>query len=183
MFPVRGSTNEIANREEFEIGYLDIIDISDYKKILEYRENPNFLVQEEIGYAFGFFGFNMRENREILGSREPCPIDPEMTIGLAVRKAISYATDKKEINDVVHAGEFVINHWPLYPKMGIWCNPDIIRYDYDLYKAKELMIKAGFIIENFTPTINGFTTAIVMSSLLILSTLTYFLRRKKSLIN
>ncbi len=170
-----------AEHMEFDEGKLDIVEITNYNfKIKEYREDPSFVVQEETGFQFSFIGFNMREDREIIGSREPCPNDPEMTIGLAVRKAISYATHKNELNNVVHGGEYVINHWPLYPRMGIWCNPDIIRYDYDLYKAKELMIKAGFIIENFTPTINDYSAVIVMSSLFILSTITYILRRKKS---
>jgi ABC-type transport system substrate-binding protein len=165
---------------EFEAGKLDIIDLlGNLQKRFEYQTNPDFTVQETLSYSFDFVGFNMREDREIIGSRELCPNDPSMTIGLAVRKAISYATNKNDINDLIHNGDYVINHWPLYPKMGIWCNPDIIRYDYDLYKAKELMIEAGFVIENFTPSINGYTGLLVVSTMFILSIIYLVARRKR----
>ena len=175
---------EIRKIAEFELGKLDISGITSFPdKVKAYELNPDFTVQNDLTYSFGFFGFNMRVDREHIGNRAPCPNDPSMTIGLAIRKAISYATNRVEINNIVNKGDYLITDWPINIKLGHWCNPDIIRYDYDLYKAKELMIKAGFIIENFTPTINGFTTTIVMSSLFILSTLTYFLRRKKTINN
>jgi ABC-type transport system substrate-binding protein len=182
---VRIITNDNEEYTEFENGRLDTIGItSNQWKRYEYQENPAFIVQENTYYSFGFIGFNMRESREIIGSRAVCPNDPTMTIGLAVRKAISYATDRVEINNIVYNGEMIISNTPLYPKMGIWNNPNIISYDFDMYKAKELMIKAGFIIENFTPTvfIHGFTGVLSISSILFASVI-FFISKKNKRIN
>ena len=138
---------------EFEVGKVDIEAVTDFPdKRDEMMTDPDFLIQSKLLSSMGLFAFNMREVREIIGSREPCPNDPEITIGLAVRKAISYAANKIEMNDVIHGGLNFINDWPIYPTMGVWGNPNIIKYDHDLEKAKEYMAKAGYIIDVPTET-------------------------------
>ena len=67
-----------------------------------------------------------------------------MTIGLAVRKAIAYAINSEEINDVLFGGEKIRVYHPLHPSLGVWLNTTIIRYDHSLSKAREYMAKAGF---------------------------------------
>jgi len=91
------------------------------------------------------FIFNLRESRgTMINSMEPCPNDPNMTKGLAVRKAISYAMNAKEMNDLAYPNLDIRTYYPIYEKMGMWCNPNIIKYDYSLEKAKNYMRKAGF---------------------------------------
>ncbi|MBK5114831.1 MAG: hypothetical protein KGD59_11675 [Candidatus Heimdallarchaeota archaeon] len=137
--------HQINSIKEFEKGNIDLADISLFpEKIDVIEEHPEWEMQSDTKYYMGFFGYNMREVRPYIGSREPCPNDPNMTIGLAIRKAISYATNRVEMNNIVHGGDFVIVDWPIYSKMDVWCNPDIIRYNYDLEKAKEYLFKAGF---------------------------------------
>jgi len=102
--------------------------------------------------TMSFLSYNVREIRPVIGNNEPCENDPSITKGLAVRKAISYAIDRIEINDIVHGGECFVTDYPIYEALSIWCNPNIIRYNYDLEKAKYYMNLAGFA----EPVIMGF---------------------------
>ncbi len=118
---------------EFEIGKIDLVELGTFMdKRDAYLANPDYTIQEEVTSAFNFLGYNMREDRDHIGNPNPAPGDESITVGLAVRKAISYAIDRVEINDVVHRGDYSIADHPIYQKMGIWCNPNIIRYNHDL---------------------------------------------------
>jgi len=48
------------------------------------------------------------------------------------------------MNDIVHGGDCFVTDYPIYEALGIWCNPNIIRYDHDLEKAKYYMELAGY---------------------------------------
>ena len=135
---------------EFESGKVDIVDVTPYPtKRDDFIANVDFDIQNETQFIMEFYGYNIRNTRPLIGNTEPCTGDPSMTKGLALRKAISYAVDRDEINDVIHRGEYTITDHPIYLKMGIWCNPNIIRYNHDLDLAREYMNKIG----NFpTPT-------------------------------
>ncbi|RLI65100.1 MAG: hypothetical protein DRO67_03125 [Candidatus Asgardarchaeum californiense] len=130
---------------KFESGHIDIADVSNYReKRVEYSNNNNFNVQSKLVQQMEFLAFNLREERTIIGNREPCDEDPSLTKGLAVRKAIAYAINKEEINRMVFFGEEEISHYPIYATMGIWLNPNIIRYSHDYSLAKEYLSKAGY---------------------------------------
>ncbi|MHA1125740.1 MAG: ABC transporter substrate-binding protein, partial [Candidatus Heimdallarchaeota archaeon] len=107
---------------------------------------------------------------------DDAPNDPSITKGLAVRKAISYALDRVEINNVIHRGEFTLTDHPIYLKMGIWCNPNIIRYNHDLDRAREYMQKAGYLITDTSP---GFGLLITLSSLIAVAVASVFIIKKK----
>ncbi|MHA1739651.1 MAG: hypothetical protein ACTSXA_01260 [Candidatus Heimdallarchaeota archaeon] len=89
-------------------------------------------------------GYNMREVRPIIGSRDPCPGDSSLTIGLAVRKAISYGMDRVEIDANVNNNTYSIYDYPFSPGLSWWQNPSIIQYTHNLTKAIEYMELAGF---------------------------------------
>ncbi len=138
---------------EFEIGNLDIIQIMDFlEKRDQYRLDPDFKVYNQSIYYLSFFGYNMRENRAHIGSREPCPGDPNITKGLAIRKAISYAIDRTEINNVMHRGEYALSYHPIFNRLGVWCNPNIIRYEHNLDLARYYMNLAGYDVGYIEPT-------------------------------
>ena len=60
-----------------------------------------------------------------------------------MRKAISYAIDKQEIIDIVLLGLGEVATGPYKP--GTWqYNSDVVRYEYDPEKAKELLSEAGW---------------------------------------
>ncbi len=165
---------------EFEAGKVDLEGVTWNPTSKDhFCKDSRFKVQSDETYSFGFLGYNMRENRDHIGSREPCPGDSSITKGLAVRKAISYAINLVEINNIIHYGEYTINHTPLYPKMGKWNNPNIIRYDFDLDMAKYYMYIAGYDID-YTPTvaIYGFTGLITVVTIFA-ATIFYTYRKKK----
>ncbi|NHJ49925.1 MAG: hypothetical protein FK733_19185 [Asgard group archaeon] len=131
---------------EFEYGKLDMIDItSDAGNRSIYKSDSKFEVQSAATGYFNWLGFNLREVRNTpLQSTDPCPLLPSMTKGLAIRKAIAYAINRTEINNISHNDEFIIWDYPNYPTLGIWNDPDLIRYDCNLTKAKEYMMYAGY---------------------------------------
>ena len=86
----------------------------------------------------------MRSNRPYIGDPTPCPGDPSISRGLALRKAICYASDREEVSIVIHRGNFTIAHWPIPQKLDGWCNPNIIKYNFDMDDAREYMAKANF---------------------------------------
>ncbi|MCG3253562.1 MAG: hypothetical protein KAX09_06925, partial [Candidatus Heimdallarchaeota archaeon] len=57
--------------------------------------------------------FNLREERPILGNRDPCPGYPTKSIGLTVKKAISYAINREEIKRVALGDDYEIIHHPI----------------------------------------------------------------------
>jgi ABC-type transport system substrate-binding protein len=163
---------------EFEAGKIDLEGISwNPEKKEQFILDPRIDLQRDTTFHFAFVGYNMRENREHIGSREPCLSNSSITKGLAIRKAISYAIDLEEINNVIHGGEYLIHYTPLYPKMGIWNNPDIIRYDYDFEMAKYYMYIAGYDLE-YTPT-TDFISYTGMISIFSIYSMVLFIAYKK----
>ncbi|MHA1367664.1 MAG: hypothetical protein ACTSP5_14810 [Candidatus Heimdallarchaeota archaeon] len=67
-----------------------------------------------------------------------------LTIGLAVRKAISYGMDRVEIDANVNNNTYSIYDYPFSPGLSWWQNPSIIQYTHNLTKAIEYMELAGF---------------------------------------
>ncbi len=134
---------------EFEAGKTDIQEITQFSETRkEMIASPDFAVQNDITFYFGFFGYNMCPVRPVIGNPDDAPGDASMTVGLAVRKAISYAIDLEEMNNIIHGGEYAITYHPIYMKLGIWCNPNIIKYEHNLSQAIEYMTLAG----GYTPT-------------------------------
>ncbi len=165
---------------EFEAGRTDLEEITPFSaKRKKYVASSDFDVQNDTMFYLGFFGFNMHTRRPVIGNPNPAPGDPSMSIGLAVRKAISYALDREEINNVVHGGEYTITNHPIYSKMGIWCNPNIIRYNHDLEKAREYMAIAGFDLPYFGSEILGIKLIYSLSGLIILLGILIIVRKKK----
>ncbi len=100
---------------EFEAGNVDIVDIFwNRKKRLDLEQNPTYSIQKNIHYTFSFVIFNIREERGILGNREPAPSNPLLTKGLAIRKAMCHAINREEINKIMHSGEYHIYNTPIY---------------------------------------------------------------------
>lgn len=164
---------------EFEAGKVDLLAITwNPDKRDAYVADPDFIVQSDTLYSFGFFGFNMREVRPVIGNRVEAPLDPTLSIGLCVRKAIAYAIDRFEINNVIHRGEYTISDTPMYPKMGVWNNPNIIRYNHDIDKARYYMTVAGYDVD-YTIASPGFGLWITLSSLVAVATISLIFVRKK----
>lgn len=142
---IRNITDFSERISEFELGYIDIVGITDFpdERAL-YEISPAVDVYSVLESRNNFFGFNLRESRGTpMQSMDPCPYDSSMTIGLAIRKAIAHATDREDINNKVHNGEFAISDFPIHLDMEKWLSPNIIKYEYNVTKAKEFMMYAG----------------------------------------
>ncbi|MFW9923713.1 MAG: ABC transporter substrate-binding protein [Candidatus Thorarchaeota archaeon] len=174
--------DNILELYEFKYGFVDIISISDLSDLVTpYFPENNYKIQSEITGGFGFFGFNMRPVRPIIGSLSLCAGDPSMTIGLAVRKAIAYALDRAEINQVIHNNEMIITDYPINPQSKIWNNPNIIRYNHDLDLAIQYMNKIQCINCSSTPPAS-FPTLLVFLSIFTLYTTSIIIRKRKNII-
>jgi len=172
-------TNDLIEEHNlFMTGKIDRIDVwTDYKD--DYEANQNFVVQQSgISNILSIIGYNLRPIRGAIADRAPTPTDPGLSMGLAVRKAINYAIDRDEMNKILTGNNYQIINHPVNPRIGIWLNPRIIKYNHDLQLAKEIMVNAGYTIDNFTPRLNGFS--LLLSSLAILALLPiYSLLRKR----
>jgi ABC-type transport system substrate-binding protein len=139
-------------------------------------EDPNYDVYGKYTFYIEHLGYNLREDRPIIANREPAPGDPSITVGLAIRKAISYAINRDEINNVISGGEYLLQDYPIPYRLGKWCNPNIIRYNHDLDKAREYMRIAGY-GEEFIPSSlsNKEIAGIVISSVGIAGAISLFI--------
>lgn len=147
---IRIIEDENVETKAFEDGNIDLISISsNYFKRQKYQESNSFTIQNKLGNAFEFIVFNLQDN-EILDNFKPALGDSDITKGLAVRKAICYAINRNELNRIFYGGDAYINHWLIHPTLSTWCKPDIIKYNYDLTKAKTYMEIAGYDIPDFT---------------------------------
>ncbi|MHA1435808.1 MAG: ABC transporter substrate-binding protein [Candidatus Heimdallarchaeota archaeon] len=156
---------------EFEIGSIDISPISNSKPL----SDDNFSIQHTTPNFIFMLMYNVLPIRYFFGSTEPCSNDPSITKGLAIRKAVSYALDRDEINSVVHGGNMKVTDYPIYEALGIWCNPNIIRYNHDLEMAKYYMELAGYA----EPLIMGFEFADWLCFSFIISIFILTFKRKQ----
>ncbi len=142
---IRIIPNEQISLLEFESGKIDLLDIT---SLPDKRGDSfccdYFAIQSDLTWNFGFFGYNMREVRPVIGNRAPAPCDPSISIGLSIRKAISYAMNREEMNNIVHGGEYAVVNHPIYHKLGVWCNLDIIEYNHNIQEARKYVKIAGF---------------------------------------
>ncbi|MBD3191148.1 MAG: hypothetical protein GF308_10910 [Candidatus Heimdallarchaeota archaeon] len=127
---------------EFEAGKVDMEVVTGYPEMYdEYDLDSDLAIQSDFLPSLGLYAFNLRENRAFIGSLVPCPEDPTMTIGLAIRKAIAYAIDRIEIDNVIHRGEYTITDHPIYLTFDKLCHPNIIEYNYNRERALGYMAK------------------------------------------
>lgn len=163
---------------EFEAGKTDLEGVTQFpEKREEFIASADYDVQSDTRFYFGFFGYNMRPVRVDIGDDTVAPGDATMTRGLAIRKAVSYALDRVEINDVIHRGEYTLTDHPIYLKMGIWCNPNIIRYNHDLDLAREYMKIAGHDLDA-EPT-PGFGLLIAFVSIMTVASASFLIVKKR----
>ncbi len=170
---------------EFLIGQLDFITVQDYNLISEIIDNGNFQSQNLTNGKINYFVFNLQPNRSYLGDMTPTDLDPTMTKGVALRKAISYAIGKTEINAINHYSDFSRLDHPIPSNLGEWCNPNIIRYNYDLDKAREYMTRAGYDIgwvngcNVFPASLVALIVLLPIISLLVISFTIYLIVKMK----
>ncbi len=159
---VRRIDDQTSALSEFKAGNLDIMGLTlfpaDRKRM---QVDPEFEVHSRLTGSFTFVGINMR--RQFIGGDNNYQWltedgKEEYTKGTAVRKAISYAIDRVEMNNVLHDGEYILSDSPIYPVQDYWYYNDIIKYERNLEAAFEWLEAAGYeiIIPDSTPFQFGF---------------------------
>ena len=104
---------------------------------------PLFVQKNDSEY-FQVLVYNMKETSYWLGNRDPSFENPERSVGLAFRKALTYAINREEIRRVVLGDEFKVIDHPINPFLGNWCNPNVVRYCHDLEVARRYFTSAGY---------------------------------------
>ncbi len=154
--------------DAFRNGYLDWSGLRQFPSIRkQMQKDPRFNVQSFITSSMSFLFFNLQ--RPFIGGYDnfiylDAAGKEEYTKAVSVRKAICYAIDREEMNEVIHNGDYLIAHSVLYPYTGYYYYDDIIKYKRDLKLASEWMGSCGYPVPDYTPTdnslccINGTTT-------------------------
>lgn len=120
-------------------GKLDFQHSLPFKEVSELRKEPGY---HGVGIlSTYYYGFN---------TRKP-PFD-----NVKVRQAISYAIDRKQITDLLNAGQQPLTSW--IPK-GMFGHEEKRGLNFDIEKAKKLLDEAGFKDRSQFPAITiGFNT-------------------------
>ncbi len=133
---------------EFQAGYIDLMYMTSFPEERRLMQaDSKFEVQSILTASFTFLSFNLQKEK-IGGTNNYIfltePGKEEYTVGLAIRKAISYAINRVDINEKVHSGEYLISNSPIYPITAFYYYNDIIKYDFNLDLAWEWMEAAGY---------------------------------------
>ena len=123
--------------------------------------------------------YSLHPERANISSNEYLGGEENITKGLALRKAVSYAIDRAEIIGLLYYNEYSINDYPIYPNLVEWCNPNIIKYTRDLDKAKYYMSLLGFNFDKTSLTIGLPNTGIGIFITLLITTSLSMIRRKQ----
>ncbi len=138
-----------AELAEFKAGRLDLVNLAPFpQERKSMQADARFEVQSTLNYGFSFLAFNMKKEN-IGGSDNLVWVNGtesgNYTKACAVRKAICYAIDRVEMNQVLHDGEYLINHRPMRNFNFFYYEPAFpIIYDYDLDLAWKWMEYAGY---------------------------------------
>ncbi len=148
---IRVIPDQTSALAEFKSGKLSIMGLASFPaERKQMQQDARFEVQTQLQGYFSFLFYNLR--RPFIGGDAnydmvDIPGKEEYTKGAAVRKALNYAIDRKEMNQVLHDGEFLISDSPIYPVQAFWYNHDIVKYRYDLAASFEWLFAAEVISE------------------------------------
>ncbi len=133
-------SNEIDQFNEFVEGKLDWCSADQVSSLSDPWGDPTYDIQTFISNSLRVLAFDIR--RPLIGGTGNFewlnePGKENYTVGVAIRKAICYAIDRDEMNQILHNGEYLIAHSVLFPYTAYYYYNDIIKYDFNLDKSKE----------------------------------------------
>jgi peptide/nickel transport system substrate-binding protein len=126
---------------KFKTGEIDIISVrgQDYPLLAPLQEKQNFTIYN-LGPSLGseFITFNQNQQSSIM------PCKKEWFQNLAFRKAVAHTIDKDSIAKNVYGGFAISQDGPMNISSGLFHNPDVKKYPYDIKKAESLLKKENF---------------------------------------
>ncbi|MFN4227661.1 MAG: ABC transporter substrate-binding protein [Candidatus Ratteibacteria bacterium] len=126
---------------KFRTGEIDILSIrgQDYYVLKPLEKDKNFTIYD-IGPSLGseFLALNQNIDAKIPDYKK------EWFSDINFRKCIAYSIDRNSIIKNVYAGFGTPQYGPMNSSCGFFYNDKIKKYEYDLDKAKEFLIKSGF---------------------------------------
>jgi ABC-type transport system substrate-binding protein len=142
--------DELERTTIFKSGKLDLlrhINTEYFPWERKWWPEPRHEIQTEIRDILNLVAFNLGKEK-IGGSSNYCwiegPDNKNYTKACAVRKAICYAIDREEMNEVLHDGEYTLCHNPMYLYTAFYYYDDVIKYYNNLDAAWEWMEAAGY---------------------------------------
>lgn len=144
---VQNQDVEILKFFDGEIDYCMISRGNDYPLLKPLEAEKNFTIYEA-GPNFGtnFLVFNQnRDTNFETGEPFVDPVKLSWFTNRDFRRAVAYAIDRTQMIDILKNQLGYPQDGALSPSAGFFYNPDVVRYDYDLQKAKDLLASNGFI--------------------------------------
>ena len=133
---------------------------NDYPLVKPREGKGNFTVYD-VGADFGSNFLSFNQNRGMNPQTLQPFVEPKKLAWFTnpdFRRAVAHAIDKREIIEILMNGMGYPQHGPMSPSAVFFYNPQVIEYEYNLDKAKEILAKAGFRDKNqdgFVKDING----------------------------
>lgn len=131
-------TSKILQVKKEEIDLLELVKVEDIEEI---RSNENLNIVPVIGREYDYVGLNNIDPEDYSKGE----LTPNKFFGNKnVRKAISHAINKKEILNEYLLGFGELAATPVSPIFRNVYNDDIIPYEFDITKSKELLANDGW---------------------------------------
>ena len=132
----------------FQTGQLDMIGLklSDVA-LLEKEADKNDFRIENLGADMGqnMFWFNLNPGKNKDGEAFVLPYKRAWFEDVRWRKAMAHAVDRNGISQTVFDGMAEPQYGPETPANKMWYNPNLVKYDYNLDKSRELLEEMGLI--------------------------------------
>lgn len=134
---------------KFLDGELDFISLRgmDFPLLKPLEQRNNFTIYDigpDFGSSFVVFNQNHDMNPKT-GKPHVDPVKLTWFTSLPFRQAVAHAIDKKKIIEILMNGLGYPQDAQMSPSAGFFYNPNVLIYEYDLAKAKDILTRAGFV--------------------------------------
>ncbi len=178
---IRVIPDKSAELAEFLLGELDCAGLSMFTSDRkEMQSDPRFIVHTKKSKNIALCSINL--HRPYLGGEDNFiwanqTSDESYTKALAVRKAISYAIDRNEMNLL----ENINLHHPFPDTYYSMQYENITRYEYNLEKAWEWMNKAGYTWDSTNTTLDLDFELFAVTVLCLIPVISIWIKKKREL--
>lgn len=151
---VRNEDTAILKFLDGELDYLSVHG-KDYPLLKPLEQEKNFTMYDTgPDFSTNFISFN--QNPDVNPHTQKPFVDPvklKWFTNLSFRQAVAHAIDKKKIIEILMNELGYPQHAAMSPSAGFFYNPSVMKYEYDLDKAKSILTQAGFTDRNNDGTI------------------------------